>query len=62
MNSNIRTSFYQSKNECTHTFDVKVTLCYYYTEPLIVSTAYDKRSIFSVKQLSIKSDKSEKLF
>ena len=43
-------------------FDVKVTLCYYYTEPLIVSTAYDKRSIFSVKQLSIKSDKSEKLF
>ena len=22
------------KNECTPTFDLKVTLCYYYTEPL----------------------------
>ena len=28
----------------------------------ILSTAYDKRSIFSVKQLSIKNGKREKLF
>ena len=33
MNSNVNTSFRHSKNECTHTFELKVTLCYYYTVP-----------------------------
>ena len=55
---NVTTSFRHSKNECARTFDVKETLCYYYTEPLYQAL----KSICSVKQLSIKTGKSEKLF
>ena len=59
-NSNVNTSYRHCKNECARTFDLKVTLCYYYTELLLLSTAYDKQSIFSVKQHSIESGKCQK--
>ena len=54
--------FFATPKTSARTFDLKVTVLLLHGTAILSTTAYDKRSIFSVKQLIIKSGKWEKLF
>ena len=59
-NSNVNTSFRHSKNEYARTVDFKVTLCYYYTEPLyyVVHMTSDQFLALSNSTLKVVSEKN----
>ena len=53
-NSNVNPSFCHSKNKCARTSDVKVTLCYYYTEPLYLALPMTSEQFLALSNSTLK--------